>query len=237
MKKYFDRIYNKGIDSFYNELKESLKNNKKSFIITANPETFMYSEKDETINEIILDDKNVIVPDGIGIVKACNMLGYNIKERIPGIDIATKLLEYGNELHKTIYLFGAKKEVLDKLVEKIDKDYPNLKIVGYTDGYVTNKDQIMDNISKLSPDIVLVALGIPFQEKLIYNHINKFKKGIFVGVGGSFDVLSGCKKRAPKIFIKTNTEWLYRILKEPKRIKRFYNSNIKFLFRIKKIGK
>lgn len=237
MKKYFDRIYNKGIDSFYNELKESLKNNKKSFIITANPETFMYSEKDETINEIILDDKNVIVPDGIGIVKACNMLGYNIKERIPGIDIATKLLEYGNELHKTIYLFGAKKEVLDKLVEKIEKDYPNLKIVGYTDGYVTNKDQIMDNISKLSPDIVLVALGIPFQEKLIYNHINKFKKGIFVGVGGSFDVLSGCKKRAPKIFIKTNTEWLYRILKEPKRIKRFYNSNIKFLFRIKKIGK
>lgn len=237
MKKYFDRIYNKEIDSFYNELKESLKNNKKSFIITANPETFMYGEKDETINEIILDDKNVIVPDGIGIVKACNMLGYNIKERIPGIDIATKLLEYGNELHKTIYLFGAKKEVLDKLVEKIEKDYPNLKIVGYTDGYVTNKDQIMDNISKLSPDIVLVALGIPFQEKLIYNHLNKFKKGIFVGVGGSFDVLSGCKKRAPKIFIKTNTEWLYRILKEPKRIKRFYNSNVKFLFRIKKIGK
>lgn len=237
MKKYFDRIYNKGIDSFYNELKESLKNNKKSFIITANPETFMYGEKDETINEIILDDKNVIVPDGIGIVKACNMLGYNIKERIPGIDIATKLLEYGNELHKTIYLFGAKKEVLDKLVEKIEKDYSNLKIVGYTDGYVTNKDQIMDNISKLSPDIVLVALGIPFQEKLIYNHINKFKKGIFVGVGGSFDVLSGCKKRAPKIFIKTNTEWLYRILKEPKRIKRFYNSNVKFLFKIRKIGK
>ena len=237
MKKYFDRIYNKGIDSFYNELKESLKNNKKSFIITANPETFMYGEKDETINEIILDDKNVIVPDGIGIVKACNMLGYNIKERIPGIDIATKLLEYGNELHKTIYLFGAKKEVLDKLVEKIEKDYSNLKIVGYTDGYVTNKDQIMDNISKLSPDIVLVALGIPFQEKLIYNHLNKFKKGIFVGVGGSFDVLSGCKKRAPKIFIKTNTEWLYRILKEPKRIKRFYNSNVKFLFKIRKIGK
>lgn len=237
MKKYFDRIYNKGIDSFYSELKESLKNNKKSFIITANPETFMYGEKDETINEIILDDKNIIVPDGIGIVKASNMLGYNIKERIPGIDIAMKLLEYGNELHKTIYLFGAKKEVLDKLVKKIEKDYPNLKIDGYTDGYITNKDQIMDNISKLSPDIVLVALGIPFQEKLIYNHLNKFKKGIFVGVGGSFDVLSGCKKRAPKIFIKTNTEWLYRILKEPKRIKRFYNSNVKFLFRIRKIDK
>lgn len=237
MKKYFERIYNKGIDSFYDELKESLKSNKKSFIVTANPETFMYGKKDEVINNIILDKKTIVVPDGIGIVKASNMLGYNIKERIPGIDIATKLLEYGNELNKTIYFFGAKKEVVEKLVEKVKKDYPNLKIIGYTDGYVTNKDQIMDNISKLSPDIVLVALGIPYQEKLIYNNLDKFKKGIFVGVGGSFDVLSGCKKRAPKIFIKTNTEWLYRIIKEPKRIKRFYNSNVKFLFKIKKIDK
>ena len=154
MKKYFERIYNKGIDSFYNELKESLKSNKKSFIVTANPETFMYGEKDEVINNIILDKKTIVVPDGIGIVKASNMLGYNIKERIPGIDIATKLLEYGNELSKKIYFFGAKKEVVEKLVEKVKKDYPNLKIIGYTDGYVTNKDQIMDNISKLSPDIV-----------------------------------------------------------------------------------
>ena len=128
MKKYFERIYNKGIDSFYNELKESLKSNKKSFIVTANPETFMYGKKDEVINNIILDKKTIVVPDGIGIVKASNMLGYNIKERIPGIDIATKLLEYGNELSKTIYFFGAKKEVVEKLVEKVKKDFPKLNV-------------------------------------------------------------------------------------------------------------
>ena len=103
MKKYFERIYNKGIDSFYNELKESLKSNKKSFIVTANPETFMYGEKDDVINNIILDKKTIVVPDGIGIVKASNMLGYNIKERIPRIDIATKLLEYGNELNNIFF--------------------------------------------------------------------------------------------------------------------------------------
>ena len=80
----------------------------------------------------------------------------------------------------------------------------------------------------------MVALGIPNQEKLIYKHLSKFKSGIFIGVGGSFDVISGSKKRAPKLFIKLNLEWLYRIVTEPKRLKRFYNNNIKFMLKVKK---
>ena len=75
---------------------------------------------------------------------------------------------------------------------------------------------------------------IPAQEKLIYQHLKDFNKGIFVGVGGSFDVLSGTKQRAPQFFIKYNLEWLYRIAKEPKRIKRFYNNNVKFILKLKK---
>ena len=75
----------------------------------------------------------------------------------------------------------------------------------------------------------MIALGIPLQEKLIYNHINDIKKGIMIGVGGSFDVLSGSKKRAPRIFIKFNLEWLYRIASEPKRLIRFIKHNIRFL--------
>ena len=92
----------------------------------------------------------------------------------------------------------------------------------------------MKKIVKLNPDICLVALGIHYQEKLINKYIDIAKKGIYVGVGGSFDVLSGTKKRAPKIFIKLNLEWLYRLICEPKRLKRFINSNVKFIFEVRK---
>ena len=95
-------------------------------------------------------------------------------------------------------------------------------------GYVEDKNKVFETIEELEPDIILVALGMPVQEKLIYESLDKFNKGIFVGVGGSFDVLSGTKKRAPEFFIKHNLEWLYRIAKEPSRIRRFYDNNIKF---------
>lgn len=235
MKELFDKLYGKSGNSFYKILGENLKNNKRMFIVTANPETFMMSENDGEMKKLLLDKDAILVPDGIGIVKAARMIDYDIKERIPGIDIANKLLELGNKEKKSIYLFGAKPEVIEAMKEVLKNNYPNLVIVGTSDGYVKDKNKVFDKIVKVKPDIVLVALGIPLQEKLIYKHLNKFDKGIFVGVGGSFDVISGYKKRAPKIFIKLNLEWLYRILKEPKRLKRFYDSNVKFLFKIKKL--
>lgn len=234
MRKLFDKLYKKSAKSFYEILSDNLKNNKKTFVVTANPETFMISEKNEDVRKMLLDKETVMVPDGIGVLKAGKKIGYNIEERITGIDIANELLKFGNEQKKSIYLFGSKQEVIDSMKIVIKEQYPNLKLVGTSNGYVTDKDKVFDEIVKLEPDIVLVALGIPLQEMLIYKHLNRFKKGIFVGVGGSFDVMSGMKKRAPKIFIKLNLEWLYRIMKEPKRLKRFYDSNVKFLFRIKK---
>lgn len=235
MRKLFDKLYNKDEDSFYEILEKNLKNNKRMFIVTSNPETFMISENDNKMQELLLDKNTILVPDGIGIVKAARMINYDVKERITGIDIANKLIELGNSLNKKIYFFGAKPEVIESLNNLISEKYPNLKIVGSKDGYVKDKDKVFDEIVELEPDIILVAMGIPLQEKLIYKHLNKFKKGIFVGVGGSFDVISGHKKRAPKIFIKLNLEWLYRILKEPSRIKRFYDSNVKFLFKVRKL--
>lgn len=234
MRKLFDKLYKKGAQSFYEILSDNLKNNMKTFVVTANPETFMISEKNEDVRKMLLDKETVMVPDGIGVLKAGKKIGYNIEERITGIDIANELLKFGNEQKKSIYLFGSKQEVIDSMKIVIKEQYPNLKLVGTSNGYVTDKDKVFDEIVKFEPDIVLVALGIPLQEMLIYKHLNRFKKGIFVGVGGSFDVMSGMKKRAPKIFIKLNLEWLYRIMKEPKRLKRFYDSNVKFLFRIKK---
>ena len=96
---------------------------------------------------------------------------------------------------------------------------------------------MFDEIADEQPDIVLVALGIPQQEILIYKNYERFEKGIFIGVGGSFDVLSGMKKRAPEFFVKCNLEWLYRIVKEPKRMKRFFVSNIKFIIEVLKLAK
>ena len=235
MKKLFEKMYKKEEKEFNKIIHNNLVKNKRMFIVTANPETMMKSETDTELNKLLNDKDTILVPDGIGVVKASKTLGYDIKERITGIDIANTLLDYGNELKKTIYLFGSKQEVIDSMKEVLKEKYPNLKLVGSSNGYVQDKDKVFEEMSKLKPDIVLVALGIPAQEKLIYKHLSLFDKGIFVGVGGSFDVISGHKKRAPKLFIKLNLEWLYRIICEPKRLKRFYDSNIKFMFKVKKM--
>ncbi len=237
MRKYFDKLVGTPKEEFYSVMEENLNKNKRMFIITANPETFEIASKDEEFNKIVMDEATTIVPDGIGIVKASHMLGYQVKERITGVDLAVKLLELANEKKLNVALLGAHEEVIDAFVKKIGKEYKGIKIVASANGYDYDKDQFFETIKDLDVDVCLIALGIPAQEKLIYKHLNKFKKGVFVGVGGSFDVLSGMKKRAPKIFQKLNLEWLYRITTEPKRIKRFYNSNIKFMFKIKKMKK
>lgn len=234
MKDVLRRIYNDTDEEFYKMLDGNIKKNEKMFIITANPETLSMSEKDDELKKMLNDENNVLVPDGILIVKACKKIKMPVKGRITGIDIATHLIEYANENKKSLYLFGAKREVIESLVSIINNKYPNINLLGYKDGYVKDKDKVFEEIIELKPDICMVALGIPVQEKIIYKYIDSFKKGIFIGIGGSFDVLSGTKKRAPKIFIKLNLEWLYRIVTEPKRLKRFWNNNIKFLFKIKK---
>lgn len=237
MLKYFDKLYKKGQEEFYNLVQKNMNNNKRMFIVTANPETFSYGENDTEFDKLLLDKNTTLIPDGIGIVKAANILDYKVKERITGIDLATNLLEICNKNKYKLALIGAKAEVISALVEVLKNKYPNIQIVKIENGYTDKKDDFFEELSKLNPDVCLVALGIPAQEKLIYKHLNKFEKGIFVGVGGSFDVLSGTKKRAPKLFQKLNIEWLYRIIKEPKRLKRFYNNNIKFILKIRKMKK
>ncbi len=234
MRKIFKKIYNKSFEEFNKTIFKNLKNNKRMFIVTANPETFMFANKNKNFEKLLLDEQTTVVADGIGVVKASKTIGYFVKERIPGIDISIKLLEYGNKLKKKLYLFGATDEVINLIKKVLEQDYPDINLVGSSNGYVSDKAKVFEEIVSLEPDIVLVALGIPLQEKLIYKHLNKFKKGIFVGVGGSLDVISGYKKRAPKIFVKLNLEWLYRLIKEPKRVKRFYQNNIKFMCLIKK---
>ena len=234
MKRFFDKLFKGDKKAFVEILKDHLINEKRMFLVTANPEAFMLGKAEPEMEKLLLDEATTMTADGIGLIKGGGMIGVNLPERIPGVELAQELFALGDEHGKSIFLLGAKQEVLDALCGVIAEKYPNLKICGAVNGYVPDKDEVFEDIKKLQPDIVLVALGMPAQEKLIYKHLRDFQKGIFVGVGGSFDVLSGMKQRAPEFFIKHNLEWFYRIAKEPSRFKRFYNGNVKFLFVLRK---
>lgn len=235
---YIKKTYRGNKESFFKVLENNLVNNNKMFIVTANPETFMKADSISEFDKALMKPDTTIVPDGIGVVKAANYIGISeIKERITGVDISYKLLELANKYSKSIYLLGASKDVIELTVKNINKKYPKVNILGYSDGYVDNKDDIFKRIKNISPDIILVALGVPKQELLIAKHYDSFSKGIFVGVGGTFDVISGTKKRAPQIIQKLNIEWLYRIIGNKERIKRFYDSNVKFIFKLRKLAK
>lgn len=234
MKEYFKLIYKDSKEKYFKTLDKWMSSDEKKFIITANPETISMARNDKKINDMLLNKNNSVIPDGIAIVKVSKMFNMPCKERIAGVDVAEHLLEYASKNKKKVYLFGSKEEVIIAMKNVIKEKYSGINLVGATNGYVKDRDKEFENIKKASPDIIMVALGIPHQEKLIYKHLNDFNKGIFVGVGGSFDVLSGTKKRAPKIFIKLNLEWFYRIVCEPKRLKRFWDNNIKFMFKAMK---
>ena len=123
-------------------------NQTKMFIITANPETLMIAEKDEEFKNIILSNNSTVVADGIGIIKGAKMLNIPLENRVLGVDLATKILEYCNELKKRIYLFGAKPEVIEKMKEVIKEKYSNLNLVGAKDGYVTDRDEVFEDIKR-----------------------------------------------------------------------------------------
>lgn len=237
MKKYIEKIYKGTQEEYSNYLKERLINEEKTFTVTANPEILMRGENNPSFDKILSDDNTEIVADGIGVVKSAKLFNINLSGRVTGVELSEHLLKYCAEYDKSVYLFGASNNVLEALIEKLKSTYPNINIAGYSDGYVKDKQQVFEEIKKLAPDVVLVALGSPLQEELIYNNLADFNKGIFMGVGGSFDVLSGMKKRAPKIFIKLNLEWLYRIAGSPKRWKRFYDGNIKYMLKLRKEAK
>ena len=235
MRELLEKIYNKSQKEFFDLLEKNIKNEKKMFVVTANPETLMIGVNNPEFHEVLKQEKVTITPDGIGVVKALGALNIDVEGRITGVDISKHLLKIGNENNKSVYLYGAKPEVLEALVTKLGQEYPNLTISGSRDGYNNDGDEVFKDIIEKKPDIILVALGIPRQELLISKYFDEIEKGIFVGVGGTFDVLSGTKKSAPQMFIKLNLEWLYRIGKEPKRFGRFYKSNVKFIKIINKL--
>lgn len=233
---YLKRVFPGTAAEYAQRAERALLSGEKLFVVTANPEIFMHAQRDPEVGRLLLDQKAEIVPDGIGVVKARRILGLPAKERVTGVDLVGSLLDKAGRAQKKVFLFGAKEEVVSALARQLRNKYPGMR-VEYRNGYEGDKDGIFQEIAAWEPDLILVGLGVPAQELLIYRHLGELDKGVVIGVGGSFDVLSGSKRRAPALFVKTNTEWLYRIIKEPSRLGRFWNNNVKFLGEVRRAGK
>lgn len=188
-------------------------------IYTPNPEIVMLAQKDSDYQKV-LNRGNLVVADGVGVTMAAKIKGQKL-HRIPGIDLFTKILEEAKGA--SIYLIGAKQGVAQEL-SKILKSKYNIRIAGFSDGYFSpeQEPEIVSKIAKSKADIVAVALGAPKQESFIDKYAVEIGAKIYMGVGGTFDVLSGNVKRAPKIFSRIGLEWLYRLATEPSRLPRLF---------------
>lgn len=186
-------------------------------ICTPNAEIMMTSYKDRELSSI-LNNANMVVADGAGVVLASKILGNPLKERVAGYDLVQRILNIKWDRKIRIFLLGGGPLVAKEAIEK-SKGLEGVEFVGYNDGYFKQDEEsgIIDRINKLNVDVLLVGLGAPKQEKWIYKNKDRLNVRVSIGVGGSFDVMAGKVKRAPKFFQEHSLEWLYRLYKEPKR--------------------
>lgn len=173
----------------------------------------------------------VVNADGASMAMAAKRLGVDLPGRVAGIDLMWELCAMAEHEGHRIYLLGAKGEVVAKTAEVLVGTYPNITIVGFRDGYFGDDefDDVVATVSRARPDIVFVGITSPKKERLIERFRELGARGVYVGVGGSFDVVSGNIPRAPLWIQRVNLEWLFRMLQEPKRlVKRYLVGNIRF---------
>lgn len=190
-------------------------------ICTPNPEIVMEAQNDAELMGI-LRAADMVTPDGVGILWASKYSETKINERVSGYDLVLNIFERIKDTDYTVYMFGGAPGVAERAAEVMAQKYEGLKIVGVHDGYFKAKEEnnIISDIKKHQPSLLLVGLGSPKQEKWIYNNLRLTGAKLAIGIGGSFDVMSGNLKRAPKIVCRLGIEWLYRLLKQPTRFKR-----------------
>lgn len=191
------------------------------FICTPNPEIVMEAQADKELMHV-LEEADLVVPDGIGVVWASKYSEEKLTERVAGYDLTQNLMKELAGTEETFYFFGGAPGVASTAARKMAKQYPGLKIVGGHNGYFDEKEEkkIIQDIKKHAPSILLVGLGAPKQEKWIYDNLRLIGAKVAIGVGGSFDVMAGNVKRAPKLFQKLGLEWFYRLISQPTRWKR-----------------
>jgi len=187
-------------------------------VVTPNAEMIMMAREDQELAHII-NHADLVVPDGAGVVWAARHLGHSMPERVAGYDLVQNVFREAATKQYRIYMLGGAPGIVDKAKKMAEQCYSGIQIVGVRHGFFSTDDEveIMNQIKACKPDILLVALGVPRQEKWLAQHMKKLAVPVAIGVGGTFDVMSGTVKRAPLWMQNAKLEWLYRLLSDPKR--------------------
>lgn len=189
----------------------------------------------------IVNNCEIINADGASILWANRIInGFSLKERVTGIDLFIRLVEEAPEKNHSIYLFGAKEDVVKKVKLIFEEKYPSIQIVGYRNGYFTEEDEldIVKDIHDSKADILFVAFSSPKKEFWIDKYLKQMDIPFVMGVGGSFDIVAGLTKRAPIWMQKCGLEWFFRFIQEPIRMfKRYICGNLFFVYNTYKYKK
>lgn len=190
-------------------------------VVTINPEGVWLAVNDPAL-AAIMEQAALITPDGNGVLWAARQLGTPLKERVAGIELMENICRRAAEQGWRVYLLGAKPGVAQAAGEKLMERYPGLRIVGCDNGYFRGREeQAIAAVREAEADVLFAALGMPYQEQWLYQHRQELGCAVAVGVGGSFDVIAGLVKRAPALWQKLKLEWLWRLLSDPKRWRRY----------------
>ena len=193
------------------------------------------AEKDSDVNLFeIVNSASMIVPDGAGVVLASKILGTPLRQKVAGIDLAYRLIQYLDDTGKSLFLLGATEEIVRMAQEKLNEQYKNLTVYinnGFFDKKSGSEENraVIEKINQAAPDVIFVCFGLRKQEVWIFENRSKLNAKLLIGLGGTIDDIAGVVKRAPKIFIKLNLEWFYRLIKDPSRIGRMMRLP-KFIF-------
>lgn len=190
-------------------------------ILAVNPEKVIRAQQNSTLLTT-LRSSGLLIPDGIGVIMAMRLLGLGLAERIPGAELMPKLCERAALKGYTVFLFGAGEEVNQQAVAVLRDQFPGIRIVGSQHGYVKEAEMpsLIGRINECQPDLLFVALGSPHQELWMSRYLPQLKVKVCQGVGGTFDVIAGRVRRAPKFFRSLHLEWFYRLASNPSRIRR-----------------
>ena len=189
------------------------------YVVTPNSEIVYEAMKDETLLTL-LNNAALVLPDGAGVVLGSKILGTPLKEKVAGVEFADHLMDVMIEEGKKLYLLGSKPGIAETAAEKMLQKHPGLCICGMADGYFKDEAEVIAKVNGAGADVLFVCLGAPKQEKFMEAHKAELNVKMMCGLGGSLDSFAGTVKRAPRWMIKLSLEWLYRLLKEPKRIGR-----------------